>query len=285
MNNPLQIIVDHLVLVSRTTIRQIFVLFGPWLVLALIMNCVSQLLRDQSAALFGWDFWVYLTCVGTVIHEMGHALFALLFGHRLEKVRLFDPDPRGRSLGYVRHSYNRRNLYHIVGNFFIGVGPIILGSGVIFLGSKWLIGADPFSPFGQLSMDSSTLGSLDSLAEFAGQAFACGVQLFSTLTDLRNLADWKFYLFVYIAFAVGAHLRLSVPDIQNAWTGFVAVLGLIFGINLFALFAGVVTDQYVVRISRSFGLVYAIMVFTIALSLLFSLMFAAIRMVRQLIRL
>jgi hypothetical protein len=42
-------------------------------------------------------------------------------------------------LGYVFHSYNRKSIYQTVGNFFIGIAPIISGTAALFLGLYFLL--------------------------------------------------------------------------------------------------------------------------------------------------
>ena len=75
--------------------------------------------------------------IGTPVHEMGHALTCLLFGHAITDMSLWQPSAPDGNLGYVTHTYNRRNPYHILGNLFIGIGPIFSGLGVLTL-ALWL---------------------------------------------------------------------------------------------------------------------------------------------------
>ena len=74
---------------------------------------------------------IALGCVGTPLHESGHALMCLLFGHKIRKIVFFQPNSDDGCLGYVEHSYNNRNPYQVIGCFFIAIGPVLLGTAVL----------------------------------------------------------------------------------------------------------------------------------------------------------
>ena len=98
----------------------------PWIVIAFIMQLLSNLIRKSLAKIFGIQGYIYLTCPGVMVHEIGHALFCVIFRHKIVEMKLFSPEEDG-TLGYVNHSYNPNSFYQRIGNFFIGTGPIWFG--------------------------------------------------------------------------------------------------------------------------------------------------------------
>lgn len=63
----------------------------------------------------------------TPLREFAHLAACMLFFHRVTDYRLLSlHDPDGE-LGFVEHSYNRKNPVALLGNFFFAVMPVIVG--------------------------------------------------------------------------------------------------------------------------------------------------------------
>jgi hypothetical protein len=181
----------------------------------------------------GYKAWLILfKLIGTPIHELGHAFFCLIFGHKIEEMRLFQPSPDG-TLGYVNHRYNRKNLYHQIGNFFIGIGPILFGSIVILLAAYLLIGKGVFA---QNKLSAEML--MNKPAQALEEAMKGLGNSFSVLFKAENFANWKFYVFLYLVFAIGNSITLSPPDLTGAGIGFLYFLLFLFLLNLATQWAG-----------------------------------------------
>ena len=88
----------------------------------------SRLMGGASDAVFD-----VTSVIGTPIHELGHAAMCLLFGHRIERIKLWTLHPQNGVYGYVDHRYSRKNLWARLGNLPIALGPIFSGLGVTVL--------------------------------------------------------------------------------------------------------------------------------------------------------
>lgn len=180
-----------------------FFCLSPWVIVALLMQILSSILRTILAQKIGTMAYVYLTAPGVMVHELSHAGFCLLFGHTITDMRLFSPQEDG-TLGYVSHRYNPRNFYHQIGNFFIGTGPIWGGAVLLWVLSCWLLPESVTSGNKSLPLQ---------MLEF--------MKMFFTL---NFWGSWQGWLWLYLAFTITLHITLSPPDLKGALTGFCFLL-------------------------------------------------------------
>jgi len=81
----------------------------------------------------GWNGLLVTAWIGTPIHELSHYIAAKLSGHQIIELKLFKPDSRTGSFGYVRHSYDSNNFYQaIIGNTIIAIAPFFGGALAIY---------------------------------------------------------------------------------------------------------------------------------------------------------
>ena len=252
-----------------TTFSQIFILLGPGLILAFLMHQAASMTEKGAYRLFGRKLYLILFgWLGTTIHETGHALFCIIFRHRINEIKFFDPDPASGSLGYVNHSYNPDSMYQEVGNFFIGIGPIILGTLFIYYSSRYLLGQHLFNSLTPIPIESSTFTSWNSFVYFAKSVYNSTAGILSQIFIKENLSNWKFYLFLYITFSVGSSITLSKPDIEGAMQGFFYSLGLLFFFNMATLWIGNFATGYIIVFSKVYSVFYTVMLFAILMNLI-----------------
>ena len=163
------------------------------------MHWSAQALARQSSQLFGRRVQLWLFGLpGTVVHEGSHVLACLLFGHRVDRVRWFDPQATNGSLGSVEHSYDPSSAYQRVGTIAIGLSPLLVGAGVILLAARWLL-------------DVPNVG----LAELERADLA--------LADLQKVAPWRWALFAYVGLSVGGSMHLSASDLRGTRHGVITL--------------------------------------------------------------
>ena len=161
------------------------------------MHWSAQFLARQSSQLFGRRLQLYLFGLpGTIVHEGSHVIACLLFGHRVDRVKWFDPQAVDGALGSVEHSYNRDSAYQRVGTIVIGIAPLLAGAAVLWIAARLLLGVPVVR-----------------------------------LADLAEVAVWRWALFAYVSLSVGGSMHLSASDVRGTWRG-VVTLGIWLGVVL-----------------------------------------------------
>ncbi|MDR3190515.1 MAG: hypothetical protein LBT80_04830 [Lactobacillaceae bacterium] len=159
---------------------------GSWLVSAIIEK-VNQRLMQR----FGNNSLVVLSGLGVMVHELSHALVALIFLHKVTRLvllqRPFVKDHAGK-MGYVAHTWNKQSQYQQIGNFFIGIAPVF-GISLAMVGVTQLL--------------------WPSLLQVQTQLTAV----------LINEPWWKMLLWLFIVINLLTAVSLSKSDWQGAGSG------------------------------------------------------------------
>jgi hypothetical protein len=238
-------------------LEQILWLWGPLFLIGFALYWISKFRNKAFANSVGSKVELFLTgWIGTPVHEMGHAVFCVLFRHKITEAKFLSPREDG-TLGYIKHEYNPKSSYQKIGNFFIGIAPMLLGALVIY----------------------ALLGIL--LPEYLPQELSGGIaqtgwEIFKNFFSLGNFSDWRFWVFIYLSFGVSSHMTLSLQDFKGAIGGFFTLLCLIFLINLIACFIWAfglkdlsLYSWLSVKINILLSLFYSIMLYALAISLIY----------------
>ena len=192
--------------------------------LLILCGLVSELLRRAFYHLLGgasgFKIIKGVSIIGTPVHELGHAMMCVVFGHKIHEMKLYSPEPADKNgyvqLGYVSHSYNKKNWYQSLGTLFIGLGPIFSGIGVVTL-VLYLCFPTSISTF--FSAAFSALSSGESFFKVIWQGLLLPINM---LTE-DGFFLWKI-LGVLVIFSVTMHVTLSGADIKNSVRGLVIYL-------------------------------------------------------------
>ena len=168
----------------------------PYILAALLIQFLSDRLRKRLADVLGRQIFVFVTAPGVVVHELSHAAACIIFRHSIAEMCLFSPRDDG-TLGYVIHTYDPSCTYQRIGNFFIGVAPIIGGVSTLSILSSLLLP--------------------DNIAE----------NFFVMLSSKWFWSRCQTWLWFYASICVASHVTLSEEDLHGAADGVALLVGVI----------------------------------------------------------
>jgi hypothetical protein len=217
--------------VGTTTFWQFVKFFAPAITL-LVLNHIASTKIERIVTvsigkriyllLFGW--------FGTFFHESAHAIACLIFRHKIKEIKFFSFDPEVDTLGYVNHSYNPKSFYQELGNFFIGIAPVISGIFLIYISMFIFLDinvANSTHIFTDITMIIEHSFSFDAI----GKVITDFKDFFALIYSKRQLGI-PFYIFLYITFSISSGMNLSGTDIKSAWVGGALLLILMFIVNI-----------------------------------------------------
>lgn len=236
--------------------------FGVGFIISLINRFFYHLAGTSKAVVYGTGF------IGTPIHELSHAFFCVVFFHHIEEIKLFQISDEDGTLGYVSHSYNRRNIYQIIGNFFIGTAPILVGTTLLML-MLFLITPSTFGSITSALSPSMTYADIFPTLGKVIKAFFSGV------------SDWKWWLYLLFVILVAIHMNLSTADLKGTLISLPFIIIILFIVNFAIYFIN--KDAYqVFNKAMITGETYLILI--LAMSLFFSLLTLGVGAIIYLVR-
>lgn len=152
--------------------------------------------------------------IGTPIHELSHAAMCIVFMHRINEIRLFHIDPESGNLGYVSHSFNKKNLYQVVGNYFIGTAPIVGGTLFIYFLIKVMLPEAFEGINNSIAVFSQSQTAGFDVEHFTG-AFATAIEMIKNLFfSISEGVNW--WIFMLLSLCIALHMNLSTLDIKGS---------------------------------------------------------------------
>ncbi len=252
--------------IFSNVLLQLLYVIGSIFIIGFIINLLNKVFygitRYNSLAIYGTGFF------GTPIHELSHAVMCLLFAHKIEEIKLFQIDNETGTLGYVVHSYNKKNIWALIGNYFIGIAPIACGAVFLFFGIKFLLPETFVAVSGELEEFSAYIGDGASWGWFS-KLFELFFGFISALFS-EALNTYKWWIFIFLAMCIALHMNLSGADIKGALPSLpivavvVILLNVIFGIISDSFYSG-----YLNLANRVGGYIIGILLLSVTLSLFY----------------
>ncbi len=249
-----------------TTLGLMASLFLGIFIFGLLIQFISQLSFKSLGNAFGPGGTYVVAWLGTPVHELGHALFCLIFLHKIRDIQFFKPDENTGTLGYVYHTWNPKNPWMVVGNFFIGVGPMLLGSAALFTLFYFLL-PDSAGIWGSIGDTIKSLENgapaMDYLTAFKDSAFIILGHIFTS----SNLGLWQFWVFLYLAICIASNIRLSWADIKGSFLAVGCIILPFMIVSLILMLSGQGGDTFTPYITPVLGVIYSFLVLALILAL------------------
>jgi hypothetical protein len=262
------------------SVTEIVYLLGILIVVGFLLGWIESVSNEWAYEAFGKAGIMLTACIGTPIHEVGHALMCLIFGHKINSIKLFDINPKNSALGYVNHSYNKHNLYQLSGNFFISIGPIFSGSAAILF-FMYMLEPNTFKAL-QKYVVSAPVDS-NNIVDFIKWSWHSIMIVYTGILNSESTAPRSFWIFLLLAICTSSHIALSKADIKNAISGLVVTLFVVVLFNMGALLCGIETLKYVLTVAKYNIYLISVLSVSIAFSLITALIMGLFCSIKRLI--
>ncbi|PEP64026.1 hypothetical protein [Bacillus pseudomycoides] len=214
-----------------TSLIQLFSLLGVIILVGFLLGYLESLTRTYWTRAFGRKGFLLSAWIGVPIHELGHAIMCVVFRHQIVAMQLFPTNTNNGYLGYVRHQYNQRSIYQRIGNFFIGIAPIFSGMAAFILLMYYFV-PQSYSVFIHALETNTQTASIN--IDMLQNILLSAILLLKSLFTVSNLFNPLFWLFLFIAICISAHIALSKPDIEGSLDGIITMFILLFLFNSIA---------------------------------------------------
>lgn len=271
----LQDIIYFIVIIFSKTFIDLFRLFGNIIIFGFILYLLSSMTRRIFAKTLGAKTELYITgWIGTPIHELSHALFCIIFNHKISDIKLFTT--KSDTIGYVLHSYDSRSWYQQIGNFFIGVGPIIMGTLIVYFLFLLLAPELKENIFSvKIDYDKSA-GILNMIYSGISNIFTSILNIFSNIIKnilvSQSYKNIGFWIFIYLSISIASHMELSPADISHAWKGMLVIfaVSLIFNTLIFIIkiiFNLEIPEYILLFVDKTLNIYSSLLIFSCIISL------------------
>lgn len=251
------------------SIQELIFLAGPVIGVGFLLQYLTDFIRTRLSVIFGWKTYVYLTAPGTIVHESAHALVALIFMHKVKRVKFFSPKQDG-TLGSVEHAWNPNSRYQTAGNFFIGTAPLYFGAIVIMGLGYWLLGGHTVHPLTHIAMKAHPVKNGWALTGLFQNELKALWQMGYRINRAPGWFDLKTLVFIYLVFAIGNHMTLSPEDLRGSKTGIILIIATMFLFNLGIGWMGSVTQRAYMLFAGITGWILVVMLTAGLLTLIVS---------------
>lgn len=241
---------------------------GAVVLCGLFVALCEWLFRRLAGGKVGRVLILGTSIIGTPVHECGHALMCLIFGHKIRSMCLWNPKAPDGNLGYVTHSFNMKNPYHQIGNLFIGIGPIFSGLAVT-AALLALCFPETWSTYLEAAVEVVGTGRTPWIMLWEG------FKLWPHMLGENSVALWLKIPAIFLMLSVSLHVRLSLADIKGSLYALPLYLALVLIFTVITSLMGR-TVMSTIQDGLAVFLAVTVSLFTIVLSFSVALVLVAL---------
>ncbi|SFC23418.1 metalloprotease family protein [Clostridium uliginosum] len=226
-------------LIIKTLVDTLYIT-GMIILVGFILGFLRNRSIENFQKSFAWKAVAITAIIGVPIHEISHAIFCVLFGHKINKIVLIQKRDENGVLGYVNHGYNPNSIYQQIGNFFIGIAPIFGGISVI-IALMYTIIPKTYIEFITISMNNLHITKINDVALMG--ILDSYINLIKIIFSIKNFANPYFILFLFLAICISSHISLSSADIKGASKGLFIIFLIILVLNVLGFSKFVIAES------------------------------------------
>ncbi len=248
---------DFIFKIIWLTLWQIAIIFGGLFIFGTILSKLQKWTQKNYHRSVGVKGILWTAWLGTPIHELSHALAAKMFFHKITGIKLFQPNFLSGELGQVSHRWNEKSIFQNIGNFFIGLAPMIFGSIILSCFLYFLV------PNGREIFASLTV------PEYSIEAFLkSGLSIFKKMFEIGNIKKFEFWLFLYVSFCIASHMSPSSQDKKGILHGLIFIVSILLLCNFFAIILQIDFTKYILNALKFFSIFTSIFFYAVVISFL-----------------
>jgi len=155
----------------------------------------------------------------------------------------------------------------VLGNLFIGIGPVILGCVALFITFYFMI-PNSYQVWDSILARVKEVGNSYSIESYVTVLGSSAFTMVKIIFIIPNLTNWRFWLFCYLSICVASNIRLSLSDMKGALSGFGCVIWVFLLVNFLGLVSGSGGEKLFPLTASSLGAVYSLLILALVMVLL-----------------
>lgn len=190
---------------------------------------------------FGFNGILFTGLVGTIVHEFSHILFCLIFRHQITDFSLIRPFKSRYDgvMGYVNHKCDTNSKYQMIGNFFIGIAPVIIGISALIIFMSVLLPDKYDNILKVFNQNMEYMSYINRLGDTVNIYISIVLSILVNLNPFSQNNYVLYTMYIYIMYSITTHMDLSKEDLINSKAGLLSFFILIYIVNFIFLILGI----------------------------------------------